>query len=187
MVEDLIAREEALELVRRHVKNSRLVKHMIAVSSIMKVLAKRLGGEPELWELVGLLHDIDYEEVREDMNRHGLVSAEIILDVLPKEALHAIRAHNERTGVKAENQLDIALIAADALSGLIVATALMMPDRGVATVKVSSLRRKFRDRSFARGVSRDRIRRCEELGLTLEEFFELGLKAMVDVSKQLGL
>lgn len=183
----MISREEALEMMRRHVRNERLVKHVIAVSAIMRELAEHLSGDPHLWELVGLLHDIDYEEVGGDMHRHGLLSAEIVSAVLPEEGLHAIRAHNERTGVKAESQLDIALIAADALSGLIVATALMMPDRRVATVKVLSLRRKFKDRSFARGVDRDRIRRCEELALTLEEFFELGLKAMMKVSGELGL
>jgi len=161
----MMTRTEALERVRRYVKNERLVKHMIAVSAIMRGLAQRLGEDQELWELVGLLHDVDYEEVGGDMNRHGLLSAEMVSDVLPEEALHAIRAHNERTGVEAEGQLDIALIAADALSGLIVATALMMPDRRVATVKVRSLRRKFKDKSFARGVDRSRVRRCEELGL----------------------
>ena len=183
----MMTRAEALERVRRHVKNERLVKHMIAVSAIMRELAQHLGGDPDLWELVGLLHDIDYEEVGGDMSRHGLLSAEMVSDVLPEEALHAIRAHNERTGVEAKSILDIALIAADALSGLIVATALMMPDKRVATVKVRSLKRKFKDKSFARGVDRNRIRRCEELGLTLEEFFDLGLKAMRSVSEELGL
>ena len=121
------------------------------------------------------------------MKRHGLLSAEMVSDVLPEEALHAIRAHNELTGVEAKSPMDIALIAADALSGLIVATALMMPDKRVATVKIRSLKKKFKDKSFARGVDRSRIRRCEELGLTLEEFFDLGLKAMRSVSEELGL
>lgn len=183
----MITRAEALERIRRHVKNERLVKHMIAVSAIMRGLAQHLGGDPDLWELVGLLHDIDYEEVGGDMKRHGLLSAEMVSDVLPEEALHAIRAHNELTGVEAKSPMDIALIAADALSGLIVATALMMPDKKVATVKIRSLKRKFKDKSFARGVDRSRIRRCEELGLTLEEFFDLGLKAMREVSEELGL
>jgi len=183
----MITREEALRRVKQHVKNRNLVKHMVAVSAIMRGLAERLGGDPDLWEAVGMLHDIDYEEVGEDWDRHGLVSAEMVADALPEDGLHAIRAHNPRTGFEAKSRMDVALLAADALSGLVVATALMMPDKKLATVKVRSLRRKFKDSSFARGVSRDQIKRCEELGLTLDEFFALGLASMQAVSGELGL
>lgn len=183
----MVSDEEALGRLRLHVRNTNLIKHMIAVSSIMRGLAERLGEEPELWGAVGLLHDIDYEEVGEDWRRHGLVSAEMVKDILPKEALHAIKAHNQMTGVKAESRMDIALIAADALSGLIIATALMMPGKRLEEVKVSSLRRKFKDGSFARGVSRDNIMRCEELGIKLDEFFEIGLESMRRVAADLEL
>ena len=183
----MITRDEALRRVKQHVKNRNLVKHMIAVSVIMRGLADRLGEDTDLWEAVGMLHDIDYEKIGEDWDRHGLVSAEMVADVLPEGALHAIRAHNPRTGVEAESRMDVALLAADALSGLVVATALMMPDRKLATVKVRSLRRKFKDSSFARGVSRDQIKRCEEIGLSFEDFFALGLASMQAVSDDLGL
>jgi putative nucleotidyltransferase with HDIG domain len=186
-LDQMLSREEALELVSLHVRNAGLIKHMIAVSSIMRGLASRLGEDPGLWELVGMLHDIDYEEVGGDMKRHGLVSAEMVSGLLPEGALRAIRSHNPLTGVKAEGRLDIALIAADALSGLIVATALMMPGKRLEEVKVSSLRRKFKDGSFARGVSRENIMRCEELGIGLEEFFEIGLESMRRVAADLGL
>ncbi|MBS7637363.1 HD domain-containing protein [Candidatus Bathyarchaeota archaeon] len=183
----MVSIEEALDRVRLHVRNANLVKHMIAVSSIMRGLAERLGEEPELWGAVGMLHDIDYEEVGEDWERHGLLSAEMVSDILPEEALHAIKAHNQMTGVKAERRMDVALIAADALSGLVVATALMMPGKRLEEVKVSSLRRKFKDGSFARGVSRDNIMRCEELGIKLDEFFEIGLGSMRKVAADIGL
>jgi putative nucleotidyltransferase with HDIG domain len=183
----MITREEALSRIKQHVGNVNLVKHMIAVSAIMRGLAERLGEDPDLWEVVGMLHDIDYEEVGDDWDRHGLVSAEMVADTLPEEALHAIKAHNPRTGVAAESSMDVALFAADALSGLVVATALMMPDKKLATVKARSLRRKFKDSSFARGVSRDNIMRCEDLGLSLNEFFALGLTSMQAVSDELGL
>jgi len=183
----MIGREEALRRVRHHVGNANLVKHMVAVSAIMRGLAERLGEDPDLWEAVGMLHDIDYEEVGDDWDRHGLVSAEMVADSLPDEALHAIRAHNPRTGAETRSRMDVALISADALSGLVVATALMMPDKKLATVKVRSLRRKFKDGSFARGVSRDNIMRCEELGIGYEEFLAIGLASMQAVSDELGL
>jgi len=183
----MITREEALGRVKQHVSNGNLVKHMVAVSAIMKDLAEHLGEDRELWEVVGILHDIDYEEVGDDWERHGVVSAEMVADELPEEAVHAIKAHNPRTGYKTESPMDVALLSADALSGLVVATALMMPDKKLATVKVRSLRRKFKDSSFARGVSRENIAKCEEIGLSLDELFSLGLESMKAVSGELGL
>ncbi len=160
---------------------------MIAVSAIMCGLAERLGEDPDLWTAVGMLHDIDYEEVGDDWDRHGLVSADMVSDALPDDGLHAIKAHNPRTGFEAQSRMDWALIAADALSGLVVATALMMPDKKLATVKVRSLRRKFKDSSFARGVSRDNMVQCEKLGISLDEFFSIGLSSMQAVSGELGV
>lgn len=183
----MISRDEALKLVEQHVKNRNLVKHMIAVSAIMGGLAEKLGEDRGLWEIVGILHDIDYEKVGDDWERHGVVSAEMVADELPENAVHAIRAHNPRTGYKPDSQMDVALLAADALSGLVVATALMMPDKKIATVKVRSLRRKLRDRSFARGVNRENMARCEDLGLSLDEFLAIGLESMQSVSDELGL
>lgn len=182
----MITRDEELKRLGQHISNPVLVKHMIAVSAIMRGFANCLGEDTLLWEAVGMLHDIDYERVGEDWDRHGLVSAEMVADLMPNEALHAIRAHNERTGAKAENKIDIALIASDALSGLIIATALMMPDKKLASVKVSSLIKKFKDSSFARGVSREKLARCTELGIGLDEFLDIGLASMKQVSEELG-
>ena len=183
----MITRDEALKRVKQHIKKENLVKHMIAVSAIMKGLAERLGEDHVLWEMVGMLHDIDYEEIGDDFDRHGSTSAEMVADALPQEALHAIRAHNPRTGYESNSIMDIALIASDALSGLLVATALMMPDKKIATVKVRSLRRKFKDGSFARGVNREDIKKCEVLGISLDEFLAIGLQSMQFVSEELGL
>ena len=173
--------------LRKYVKNPNLIKHMIAVSSIMRSLARRLNEDEGLWEAVGLLHDIDYEMVGNDWDKHGLVSAEMIRDLLPEAALHAIKAHNPKTGVGLESRLDIALIAADSLSGLIIATALMMPGKKIAEVRVKSLINKFKDRSFARGVDRNNILLCEKLGISLDDFFSLGLTALTALSEELGL
>jgi len=183
----MISREEALELVRTRISNDKLVKHMLAVEAIMRALARELGEDEEIWGLTGLLHDLDYEEVEGDFSKHGLRSAELLEGKLPEEALHAIRAHNDLTGVEPETKLDIALRAADALSGLVVACALVMPHKKLEEVKLSTLKKKFKAKDFARGADRDRIRLCEELGLSLERFLELGLEALKGIAEELGL
>ena len=182
----MITREESLDLVKKHVKNKNLVNHMIAVSAIMKRLAVYLEEDSELWEAVGLLHDIDYEKTSDDFSKHGLISAEIVSELLPDEGIHAIRAHNEMTGFKAESKLDVCLFAADALSGMIVAGALVRPTK-LEGMKASSIRRRMKDKSFARQVSRENIMRCEEIGIPQSEFLTMGIEAMQSVRKEIGL
>ena len=106
---------------------------------------------------------------------------------LPDEAAHAVAAHNPDTGVAATERIDVALIAADQLSGLITAAALVRPDKDLAGVKLKSVRKRYREGAFARGVDRESIARCEELGLELDEFFALGLEAMQGIAPELGL
>ena len=182
----MITRGEALEFVKKHVKNRNLVSHMIAVSAIMKRMAERFGEDAQLWEAVGILHDIDYEETSDDFSKHGLVSAEMVADLLPEEGLKAIRSHNELTGVKAESRMEISLFAADALSGMIVAGALVRPTK-LDGMKPGSIRRRMKDKSFARRVSRENILRCEEIGIPLSDFLALGIGAMQSVSEEIGL
>lgn len=177
----------AMKLLDENVSNENLKKHMIAVSAIMRGLATKFGEDEEMWALTGLLHDIDYERVGGDMRKHGLVSAEMLEGRLPEECLHAIRAHNERTGVKAESLLDKSLLSADAISGLIVAAALVMPNKRLSEVRVKTLKKKFRDKSFARNIDRSKIKVCEEAGLGFEEFLETALKSLQKVSDKLGL
>ncbi|MEM2740001.1 MAG: HD domain-containing protein [Candidatus Bathyarchaeia archaeon] len=184
----MIGRGEAVNLVRRYVSDVRYVKHMVAVEAVMKGLARRLGEDEVLWGLTGLLHDIDYTIVKGDLSRHGSESSRMLEGILPQEALEAIRAHNyEHTGVPPDSKLSKALIAADAISGLIVAVALVMPNRKLDEVKVSSVMSKFKSKDFARGVDRNRILFCEKLGLKLEEFIEISLQSMKDVAGELGL
>jgi putative nucleotidyltransferase with HDIG domain len=183
----MISVEDARKLLDENISNRNMRKHMVAVSAIMKSLAGRFDRDEEPWMLTGLLHDIDYEGVGGDMSRHGLASAEILEGKLPEDCLHAIKAHNEETGVKAEGLLDKALIAADAVSGLIVASALVMPSKRLSEVRVETLEKKFRDRSFARSVKRDRVMVCEEVGLGFEEFLDISLRSLQAVSEDLGL
>lgn len=182
----MITRGEALEFVKKHVRNRNLVSHMIAVSAIMKRMAERFGEDAQLWEAVGILHDIDYEETSDDFSKHGLVSAEMVADLLPEEGLKAIRSHNELTGVKAESRMEVSLFAADALSGLIVAGALVRPTK-LDGMKPGSIRRRMKDKSFARRVSRENIMRCEEIGIPLSDFLAMGIGAMQSVSEEIGL
>ncbi len=183
----MISREDALRLLKQHLKNDKLVKHCLAVGAIMRAVAKELGEDEKLWELVGLLHDIDYELVGKDLSKHGLVSAELLKDKLPEDALLAIKAHNELTGVKADSRLALALRASDHASGLIIATALVMPHKKLEEVKPESLLRKFKQKDFARSIKRERILSCEKMGIPLDKFLSIALKALQDIHRDLGL
>jgi len=176
-----------LPKVEQHIKNKGLVKHMIAVSAIMFDLAGRFGENPQNWAAVGLLHDVDLEEVNYDLNRHGLVSAEMLKELLPEELLSPIRRHNEHCGEKPEKSIDYALIAADGISGLLVSAALVMPNRKLDELTVESVVKKFKTKDFAKNVSREKIMYCEKLDLSLEEFVELAITALLKVRTRLGL
>ena len=181
-------REEALRLIRENVSNQKIILHMIAVSAIMKAIARHLKKDEESWELVGLLHDIDYEKTRNNPEKHGIEAENLLRGKVSEEIIHAIKAHNfENTGVNPETDMEKALIAADAISGLIIASALVMPNKKLEEVKVETLERKFKQKDFARSVNRDRIRFCEQIGIPLKEFFEISLKALKEISKELGL
>lgn len=187
----MLTREEALTLLRQYLHDDKMVKHCIAVEAVMRKLAERLGENQELWGLIGLLHDIDYDVVDRDLRQHGLKALEILRDKLPQVALEAIAAHNENNGFEPSTEeakkIAIALRAADHVAGLIVATALVMPHKKINEIKLSTLKRKFRSKDFARGVSRERILGIEMLGITLEEFLQLALEAMNSISTELGL
>ncbi|KYH42095.1 MAG: phosphohydrolase [Candidatus Bathyarchaeota archaeon B26-2] len=181
-------RDEALSLVKTKVKNRRIFCHMLAVEAIMRKLAGNLGEDEDLWGLTGLLHDIDFEETRDHPERHGLKAVELLMGDVPEDVLRAIKAHNyEYTGVEPETRMEKALIASDALSGLLVACALVMPSKKMSEVKIKTVKKKFKDKDFARGADRGRISLCEDIGLTREEFFEIGLEALKGISQRLGL
>ena len=187
----MISRAEAWNLLIRHLKNDKMRKHCLAVEAVMKAIATKLGRDPELWGLVGLLHDVDYELVNRDPRRHGLEALNMLKGLLPEEAVEAIAAHNEHNGFKpSSGEAELiakALRAADHVSGLIVATALVMPSKKLSEVKLSTLVKKFKSKDFARGINRDRIAECEKLGIKLEEFLELSLSAMKNIANSLGL
>jgi len=181
-------RGEALDSVKDNVENKNLVKHMLATEAIMRALAKRFGEDEGEWGLTGLLHDIDVELTEGDMNSHSKLGADLARELGASEAMaHAILSHNERHGVSCETRLDKALFCADPLTGLIIAAALVRPDKKLAGLEASSVRKKFKEKSFAAGANREQIALCSEIGLELDEFIELGLTAMQGIAADLGL
>ena len=183
----MLSREEALQLVREHVRKESNIKHMVAVGAIMGEIAARSGEDPDRWELAGVLHDIDLE-ICSGMEDHTLKAKELLAGKVDDELIEVIMAHNhEATGVPVDSRFKIALIAADAVSGLVVACALVMPSKRLADVKVSSLRKKFGNKDFAKGVSRERIMACEELGMSRDEFLEVALVGVPKVAAELGM
>jgi putative nucleotidyltransferase with HDIG domain len=182
-------REQALGLVREHVQNENLVNHMLATEAIMGALAKRLGGDEQRWRLAGLLHDLDVEETVDRMEMHGVLTAQRLREAgfEDEEVLHAILAHNSANGSTVESVMDRAIFACDCLTGLITAAALIRPEKRLVPVELKSLKKRFKEPSFAKGARREDIMTCDQLGLDLEEFLGIGLEAMKEVADELGL
>lgn len=184
----MLSRAEALALVKNTVSKKNVIYHMFAVEAIMRNVAEHLGENAEAWSLIGLLHDIDYEKTEATPERHGLVAEELLNGLVSNEVMRAIKAHNAKhTGVVPQNRMEKALIACDAISGLLVACALVMPSRKLADVKVETVAKKFRDKDFARGAERERIIVCEEIGIPKEQFFEVSLNGLKSIAPEIGL
>jgi len=183
----MISRNEAFALLKKYVKDEKLLKHSVAVEVILRAVAKKLDKDEELWDLTGLLHDLDYEYTQKEPEKHANISAQILENLLPEEAINAIRGHNyKHTDYLPTTSLDKSLIAADAVSGLIIATALVMPSKTFAEVKLETLINKFNDTSFARGCSRAKIELILDAGIDVEAFLGLSLNALKEIANQLG-
>lgn len=182
----MISRGEAYELVTRHLVNRNLVKHVLAVESIMRALASRFGSDMEEWGLAGLLHDIDYEETKDSPERHGHRSLEILEGYdLPDGVRGAILAHAGHT--ERHSDIDRAIYCSDPVTGLIVASALMHPTKHLDGMDAEFVGKRFKEKRFAAGANREAIASCRELGLELHDFLELSLNAMRSISADLGL
>ncbi len=181
-------RLEAMALVREKVKNKNLIKHMLATEAVMTHLAEHFEEDRELWGLVGLLHDVDYDLTDREPERHGLVGAQILEERgLPPELVQAVRAHNEALGYERVTRLDKTLYAVDPVTGLLVAAALVHPAKKLSAIDVKFVLNRFKEKSFARGANREQIETCAELGLSLEQFITLSLEAMQGIAAELGL
>ncbi|MTI80495.1 MAG: HDIG domain-containing protein [Firmicutes bacterium] len=183
-----MTRNEALELLKKHLKNENLVKHCLAVEAVMVHLAKHFGEDEEKWALAGLLHDIDYDYTKDDPEKHSLMGAEMLeKEGLPEDVVYAVKVHNERHGLPRNSKMDKALYCTDPLTGLITAAALIKPEKSLSVVKIKSLKKRFKEKAFAKGANREIIAACSELDLSLEEFMTIGLKAMQGAADDLGL
>ncbi|TLM89636.1 MAG: HD domain-containing protein [Actinobacteria bacterium] len=154
----------------------------------MRALAEHDAMQPadvDRWGLAGLLHDLDYAETADDPARHGLVSAAELEGLIDDEMLHAILAHAEKAPM--ETRMDRALYAADPTTGFVVAAALIRPEKKLSAVDVDGLVRRWKEKSFAKGASREQMASCEQLGMTREEFLGVALAAMQARSDELGL
>ena len=182
-------RERALALLRRQVTSDVLIKHCLASEAIMRAVAAHLGEDPERWGLAGLLHDLDFEETKDLPGEHTNKAAVILAgEGLAEDIVLAIREHNaDGLGIACQSRMGIALTAAESVTGLIVASALVLPDKRLASVKASSVRKRMKEKAFARNVSRERIVECEKIGLPLDEFLALSVEAMQGISSDLGL
>lgn len=185
----MITKDRALEILHENIKNPNLRKHHYGVAAAMKRLAEELDGDPEVWEIVGLLHDADYERTKDQMERHTLLLAEILADEdIGEEIIRSIQSHaSEYSGINPSSSMDYALLSCDDLTGLIVAVALVHPDK-IAAVTVDSVSKKFNTKAFAASVNREKILKCESnLNIPLDRFIGLALEAMQEQADLLGL
>lgn len=181
-------REQAFLFLKDNLKDEYTIKHCLSLEAIMKALAIKFGEDVEKWDLTGLVHDVDWDLTKEDIANHSLKGAEMLEQAgFPEDVVYEVRAHNERHGIPHKSLMGKCLGAADNLTGLIIACALVRPDKKLASVKPESVLKKFKEKSFAAGTDRERIRKCEEFGIPLPEFVALGLSAMQEIAPQLGL
>jgi putative nucleotidyltransferase with HDIG domain len=184
-----VTRDEAFALLGQYIKNERMINHCLASEAVMRALARRLGRDEEKWGLAGLLHDLDVEICNADLNVHGLEAERILKDRgLDAEIIDAIRMHNETAaGAKRNTEFQHALAAGETITGLIIATAMIYPDKKVASVKGKSVVKRMKEKAFAASVSRENILECEKIGIPLEEFVELSLRDMNPIGDRIGL
>lgn len=181
-------REEALEIVHEYVKNPNLVKHMLAVESAMRFYARKYGADEEKWAVAGLLHDFDWE-IHPTMEEHPLAGEPILRQHdVPEEIIRAVLSHADHTGIPRETLMEKALYACDEVTGLITAVALVRPSHALYDLKTKSVKKKWKDKSFAAGANREEIAQgAEELGIDLWEHVANVIKAMDSIAEDLSL
>lgn len=184
-----ISREQALSLLREHVRNPNMVKHCLASEAVLGALAEHLGEDREKWSMAGLLHDLDVEVTDADLIIHGTETVRILRKHgVDPEIIEAIRLHNEKSaGQRRSTRFHHALAAGETVTGLIIATALVYPDKRLAGVKPKSILKRMKEKAFAASVDRDIIRECERIPIPLAEFADICLRAMQSIHEDLDL
>jgi lysyl-tRNA synthetase class 2 len=184
-----IDRNTALEILKKHISSDSLMKHSLASAAVMEGLAEYFNQDKENFYLAGLLHDIDFELIDNKFELHGIQSIDILKPYgFDENILHAIQSHNEEyTKVKRVNNLDYTLTAAESVTGLISATALIMPTKKLSDVKTDSVIKRMKKKDFAKNVNRESIMLIEKTGLNLEKFIDIAISSMQKIAEQLGL
>lgn len=182
------SRNDAWNLLTEFTKNDGLLKHGIAVEAAMRAYARRYGEPEEPWGIAGMLHDFDYE-LYPEVSQHAIIGARILEERgFPDDIVYAVKAHNDASGAPRIHLMDKVLFAVDELTGLITATALVRPTKSIFEVDAASVRRKMKDKAFARNVSRDDILRgAADLGVDLDEHIAFVVRAMQEQAEALGL
>jgi putative nucleotidyltransferase with HDIG domain len=184
-------RDDAWQLVMEWTQSDSLRKHMLAVEAGMRAYSRRFGEDEETWAIVGVLHDFDYERYPDvAIEGHPIVGSGVLREMgWPEEIIRCILSHaTEVTGVERETLMEKALFAVDELTGLITAVTLVRPSKNIADVKVSSIKKKWKDRAFAAGVHRGEIEQAAiDLGVLLDEHISVVLAAMQESASALGL
>ncbi len=181
-------RIEALQIVHDYVKNENLVRHMLAVEAAMRFYAAKLGEDQDIWGITGILHDFDWE-IHPTLEEHPLAGAPILRERgVPEEIVRAILSHADHTGIARLTPMEKALYACDEVTGLITAVALVRPSRALYDLEASSVKKKWKDKTFAAGANREEIAKAtQEFGLELWEHVGNVILAMRTVAPELGL
>jgi len=183
----MISRENAFKLLNQHIQNANMIKHSVASEAVMRAIARKLDKDQEEYGLAGLLHDIDVEITNADPFKHGPFAAGMLDGLLTSEAIDAIVMHNEvATGMERTTVFQHALAAGETITGLIMATAMVYPDRKLASVKTKSITKRMKEKAFAASVKRENILECELIGIPIDDFAEMALTAMQEISDELG-
>jgi putative nucleotidyltransferase with HDIG domain len=181
-------RQAAWNLLCEYTQSESLRKHMLAVEACMRAYARKFGEDEEKWGITGLLHDFDYEKYPTPQE-HPFVGNKILEERgYPEEIRRAILSHADYSGVKRESTMEKVLYACDELAGFITASALVKPNKSLAEVEAKSVRKKMKDKAFARSVNRDDIiNGAADLGVDLEEHITFCIEAMKTIAGELGL
>ena len=181
-----MTRKDALELLQTHLKNKNLIKHSLSVEACMRAMAVRLGRDPETWGMAGLVHDMDYEITEKSPDLHTTETVKILEGLgFEPAVLHAVQAHAGKAPCL--DAMDWAIYSIDPLTGLIIAATLMHPTKKIKSIDLEFVKRRYKEKSFARGARREEIEKCVNLGLDLDEFISICLLAMQRIDQELGL
>ena len=181
----MLNREEALVLLKKYIKDEELIKNSISVEAILREIAKKLGKDEELWGLTGLLHNLDYDYTRGNPEKRGILSANLLENILPEDSINAIKANNYmHTDYIPVTSLDKSLISAAEVTGFVITVAKSIPSKQISELDLKTLIDKFNDSTFATRFNRNKIKLCLDVGIDVEIFLKLTLLTLRQFSNK---